>query len=44
VPTSRSNIAATRLYESTGAMALPSGDEVIYEYSPESFMGVSGQP
>lgn len=28
VPTGRSNVAATRLYASTGAVPLPSGDEV----------------
>jgi ribosomal protein S18 acetylase RimI-like enzyme len=38
VPTGRSNIAATRLYASTGATPLPGGDEVTYAYSRESFM------
>jgi len=38
VPTGRSNIAATRLYSSTGGFPLPSGDEVTYEYRRESFM------
>lgn len=38
VPTGRSNIAATRLYESTGAVPLPSGDEVTYAYPRESFI------
>jgi ribosomal protein S18 acetylase RimI-like enzyme len=39
VPTGRSNIAATRLYASTGAVPLPSGDEVTYSYPRESFAG-----
>lgn len=38
VPTGRANIAATRLYASTGAAPLPAGDEVTYEYPRESFM------
>jgi hypothetical protein len=38
VPTGRSNIAATRLYASTGAVPLPSGDEVTYAYPRESFI------
>jgi aminoglycoside 3-N-acetyltransferase I len=38
VPTGRSNVAATRLYASTGATPLPSGDEVTYAYSRESFI------
>lgn len=38
VPTGRSNIAATRLYASTGAAPLPAGDEVTYAYPRESFM------
>lgn len=37
VPTGRANIAATRLYASTGAVPLPSGDEVT-AYSRESFV------
>ena len=37
VPTGRSNVAATRLYASTGAVPLPSGDEVTYTYPRESF-------
>jgi ribosomal protein S18 acetylase RimI-like enzyme len=37
VPTGRSNIAATRLYASTGATPMPSGDEVTYAYTAESF-------
>jgi ribosomal protein S18 acetylase RimI-like enzyme len=37
VPTGRANIAATGLYASTGAVPLPSGDEVTYTYPPESF-------
>jgi ribosomal protein S18 acetylase RimI-like enzyme len=37
VPTGRSNIAATRLYESTGALPLPAGDEITYAYPRESF-------
>ena len=32
VPTGRSNIAATGLYASTGAVPLPDGDEVTYAY------------
>ena len=38
VPTGRSNVAATRLYERTGATAVPSGDEVTYAYPRESFI------
>jgi len=38
VPTGRSNLAATRLYESTGARAVPPGDEVTYAYPRESFV------
>jgi len=38
VPTGRSNEAATRLYASTGAVPLPSEDEVTYAYPRESFM------
>lgn len=41
VPTSRSNVAATRLYESTGGVALPGGDEVTYGYSRETLMAGS---
>ena len=37
VPTNRSNIAATRLYASTGAMPLSATDEVTYTYPRESF-------
>ena len=37
VPTNRANIAATGLYASTGAVPLPSGDEVTYAFLPESF-------
>jgi aminoglycoside 3-N-acetyltransferase I len=37
VPTGRANVAATRLYASTGATPLPSGDEVTYAYTRESF-------
>lgn len=42
VPTGRSNLAATRLYASTGALPLPAGDEVTYAYPRESFMGDAG--
>ena len=38
VPTGRSNVAATRLYARTGAVPLPSGDEVTYAYPRESFI------
>ncbi len=41
VPTGRSNVAATRLYTSTGAVPLPSGDEVTYAYPRESFVKAS---
>ena len=37
VPTARSNVAATRLYASTGAAPLANDDEVTYAYSQESF-------
>ena len=37
VPTGRSNVAATRLYASTGAVPLNDGDEVTYAYPRESF-------
>jgi ribosomal protein S18 acetylase RimI-like enzyme len=37
VPTSHENIAATRLYASTGGTPLTSGDEVTYTYPRESF-------
>ena len=37
VPTGRSNVAATRLYASTGATPLSSDDEVTYAYTRESF-------
>jgi aminoglycoside 3-N-acetyltransferase I len=37
VPTSRSNIAATRLYVSTGGVPLSADDEVTYTYPRESF-------
>jgi ribosomal protein S18 acetylase RimI-like enzyme len=40
VPTGRSNVAATRLYASTGAVPLPDGDEVTYAYLPKSFLDV----
>jgi ribosomal protein S18 acetylase RimI-like enzyme len=36
VITNRSNLAAFRLYESTGAAADPSGDEVTFVYGPEN--------
>lgn len=42
VPTGRSNLAATRLYASTGALPLPAGDEVTYAYPREIFMGDAG--
>jgi ribosomal protein S18 acetylase RimI-like enzyme len=38
VPTGRSNVAAARLYASTGAVPLASGDEVTYVYPRESFI------
>jgi aminoglycoside 3-N-acetyltransferase I len=41
VPTGRSNVAATRLYSSTGAVPQPSGDEVTYAYPRESFVNAS---
>jgi ribosomal protein S18 acetylase RimI-like enzyme len=41
VPTGRSNIAATRLYASTGAVPLQSEDDVTYTYPPESFMSTA---
>ena len=37
VYTNKSNAAAMRLYESTGAVADESGDEIGFEYWPESF-------
>jgi ribosomal protein S18 acetylase RimI-like enzyme len=37
VPTARSNVAATALYASTGAVPMPNDDEVTYAYSRESF-------
>jgi len=37
VPTSRSNVAATRLYASTGGMPISPDDEVTYTYPRESF-------
>lgn len=40
VPTGRFNVAATRLYASTGALPFPSGDEVTYAYPRESFINV----
>jgi ribosomal protein S18 acetylase RimI-like enzyme len=43
VPTGRSNIAATRLYSSTGARPVSGGDEVTYAYPRESFMGTEEQ-
>jgi len=39
--TNRSNTAAMRLYESTGGKADPSGDEVSFLYTPETFCPVS---
>ncbi len=41
VPSGRSNVAATRLYASTGAVPLPDGDEVTYAYHRESFMNTA---
>ena len=38
VPTGHSNIAATRLYASTGAVPVASGDEVTYAYARKSFI------
>jgi len=35
VHTTKSNVAAIRLYESTGGVADPSGDEITYVYTPE---------
>lgn len=43
VPTGRANVAATRLYASTGAAPLPSGDEVTYAYTRDSFKPVSSR-
>lgn len=43
VPTGRSNVAATRLYATTGATPLPSGDEVTYAYTRESFRPTSSE-
>jgi aminoglycoside 3-N-acetyltransferase I len=37
VPTARTNVAATRLYASTGAAPPANDDEVTYVYSRESF-------
>ena len=34
VHTTKSNVAGTRLYESTGGIADPSGDEITYVYIP----------
>jgi ribosomal protein S18 acetylase RimI-like enzyme len=42
VLTGRSNIAAARMYASTGAVPLPAGDEVTYAYPRESLMGDAG--
>jgi hypothetical protein len=39
VPTGRSNVAATRLYASTGGVPLPGGDEVTYAYSRDTWAG-----
>jgi ribosomal protein S18 acetylase RimI-like enzyme len=43
VPTGHSNVAATRLYTSTGAVPLPAGDEVTYAYPRESFITLDEQ-
>lgn len=40
VPTGRSNVAATRLYASTGGVPLPGGDEVTYEYARDTWTDV----
>jgi ribosomal protein S18 acetylase RimI-like enzyme len=41
VPTGRSNVAATRLYPSTGGVASSSEDEVTYTYPQETFMNLT---
>jgi aminoglycoside 3-N-acetyltransferase I len=43
VPTGRSNIAATRLYTRTGAVAVPGTDEVTYAYARESYIDPTEQ-
>ena len=43
VPTSHSNVPATRLYESTGGVVCSDDEEVTYGYSRESFMTTPGQ-
>jgi ribosomal protein S18 acetylase RimI-like enzyme len=43
VITNRSNVAAVRLYSSTGAAAEASGDEVVFVYEPESWSGTTRQ-
>jgi ribosomal protein S18 acetylase RimI-like enzyme len=37
VPTGRSNVAATRLYASSGGVPTPDGDEVTYTWLPLTF-------
>jgi aminoglycoside 3-N-acetyltransferase I len=44
VPTGRSNVAATRLYASTGAVPCPGDDEVTYAYPRESFIEAADEP
>jgi hypothetical protein len=38
VPTERANVAATRVFASTGAAAFGRGDEMTYTYPRQSFM------